>query len=123
MTTETTEKPEGGFPLSDGLGLSVTVDISPDISRLAKFYDVATIPELINAMEKHIERLRKIEAAARKLDEAMTSHKHELLNLTLNSYGWDWAWDMLADALEPNMKLCGERSESERRVRNRRTKI
>jgi hypothetical protein len=74
MTTETTEKPEGGFPLSDGLGLSVTVDISPDISRLAKFYDVATIPELINAMEKHIERLQlKVPSP---IDQFAPSYRH-----------------------------------------------
>jgi hypothetical protein len=60
------------------------------------------VVDSIVAASAEIERLRKIEAAARKLDEAMTSHKHELLNLTLNSHGWDWAWDMLADALEPN---------------------
>lgn len=67
---------------------------------------VALIAKLAAALKAaeaadEIERLRKIEFAARKLDAEMMARRGEVLN-GYNSDDWSWAWDDLALLLQPN---------------------
>lgn len=61
---------------------------------------------VLTTVADELERLSKIEKAARDLDEAMVAHS-EQIQRGWNACDWTWAWDALALALTPNAQVEG----------------